>query len=194
MPEDNLELQPQIKGSITSVVVILVIGAAFLLYGIIQGNVAMSLFGIGGATFLIVSNMLYFKRTTYTITKDKIIYDKEILGHKHQEIPVNRIQNTSLRQSALQQWMGGYGTIQISTAGSSGNDLRLWSIENADEVHSKISELTNAYSTDDSSSTDSEDSTEEVLDALEEAKKLRETSEKFKQIVHKRATQGDNNE
>lgn len=192
MPEDSIEFSPELKGSLSAIISAVVFGGFFLVYGLIQGSIGMSLFGVVGTFIMVFGYMLYLDRTTYTIKEDKVLYDKEIFGHKHQEIPMNRIQNTSLRQSALQQRMGGYGNVRISTAGSGGSDLTLRSIDHASEVHGKISELSNATS-DGQSRANTDDG---ELNALEEAQKLRETSSQLKEAIRTRANQnrGDTNE
>jgi len=194
MANENIKLQPEIKGSLSTLSSTLLVSGGFFVYFLLQGSILLSLLGVIVPTVIIFAYSKYLKQTTYTITDEKVEYDREIFGHTNQEIPIKRIQNTRLKRSFLQKKMGGYGTIYISTAGSRGSDLTLRSIGNSKNIHRKISELDNALYDDDYSSEETPSNTE-ALDVSTEATKLREASEKFRKVItdSRNTTTGDTN-
>lgn len=138
------------------------------------------IFGLAGCMVIVsyfVSYLLYIQRTTYKITKDKIILNKKVFGEKHEEIPLDKIQNTIQKKSYTQKLFGDYGNISVSTAGSDAQDMSLSGIQNPDMIYSIIlrnSKLNNNVQ-------DNEKGVDNSM--LKEAKKLRETSNKFKNII-----------
>lgn len=178
-----ITLRPKLKGYIGVILFTTAIGIAFLFGGLV-GAVTFSSFssmiyviGIGVVALgFSIGYPIYLRKTTYTITETEVIKERETaLSESHERVPIEKIENTTIKRGLLQRILGTYGTISISTAGGSGlsPELRLYSIEDAKEVHNSLLKIT----------TGDESTTEKSSDALSEAKKLTKATEKLKNNV-----------
>lgn len=107
-----------------------------LLIGLVVGAVTLSLF---------VWLYLWLVNTGYVLT-DRAVYRKTgVLGENVQRVPLGKVQNTDLKKGIFGSQFG-YGTVEVSSAGSAGTDLRIADIYDPDEVrrllesHAKRSE------------------------------------------------------
>jgi uncharacterized membrane protein YdbT with pleckstrin-like domain len=107
-----------------SIVPALIIGAPF----------ALVLIGIP----IIVGSYLNYKNTVYVVT-DRGLYGKRgVLSRDVKQIGFDKVQNISYSQSAIGSSLG-YGSVDISTAGGSGTELKLRGIPNPASVQELIS-------------------------------------------------------
>jgi uncharacterized membrane protein YdbT with pleckstrin-like domain len=189
--QGDFEFHPELRGYVGALVVILVIGLSAVGYGLYSGSFSIIALASIATAGVLYGQKLYLERTTYTLTDNKLVYDREIFGTQHQELSYDKIQTTDVRQSFLNKIMGEYGTIQVSTAGSGGTDLRMWGIKNAVEVHSELvrrrnSQMESNYATD-------SEVVEGELSALEEAQKLRGSSSDLYDVISAAANSGGDN-
>ena len=180
---DTIKLQPKLKGYIVNIITTLVIGV--LLFGsgllsVLTGSSELIALVVIGLLFIAyaIGYPLYLRKTTYKLTETEIIKDRTTaLGETHEKIPLDKIENTTLKQGFTQQLFGSYGTISISTAGSGeSSSLKLYSIENAKDVHNKL--LTQSVLTD-----DEQQSTDKTGDTYTEAKKLTQATQKLRNLI-----------
>ena len=100
------------------------------------------------------------------------------LSVSRKRIPLDKVQETSYSQSVVERQFR-CGTVQISTAGYSGNDLVFSSIENAKQVQENISALTDG----ETQQSNSRDTT--VSESQDVAEELRKTREELQELAEK---------
>jgi len=87
---------------------------------------------------IIVSAYLSFTNTNYVVTTRGLYRKRGILSRDVKQIGFDKVQNISYSQSAIGSSLG-YGTVEISTAGSSGVELRFRSIPTPAAIQELIS-------------------------------------------------------
>ena len=103
---------------------------------------------VAAVTFsLFVWLSLWHVNTGYVLT-DRAVYRKTgVLGENVQRVPLGKVQNTDLKKGVFGTQFG-YGTVEVSSAGSGGTDLRIADVYDPEEVrqllesHAKRSEGT----------------------------------------------------
>jgi len=126
-----------------------------------------------GIGFLIMAGAyLSVKNTEYVVSSNALYVKKGILSRSVQKIGFDKVQNISFSQGILGNHFG-YGSIEISTAGGSGVEMRFRSIEDPKKVQEKINDLMKDSQQDEESSTGR--SEKEVLEEiLSEVKEINE--------------------
>ncbi|MGM0606704.1 MAG: PH domain-containing protein [Halobacteriota archaeon] len=76
---------------------------------------------------ILVAAYLDFVNTNYVVTTRGLYRKSGIVSRDVQQIGFEKVQNTSYSQSAIGAYFG-YGTVDVSTAGSSGVELRFRSV------------------------------------------------------------------
>lgn len=101
---------------------------------------------------------LSIKNTDYVITNKSLYVKKGIMSTNIESVGLDKIQNTEFSQSFWGKQFG-YGSIEISTAGSSGAEISFQNVRNAGSVRETINTLGNEYASGASRSETSGDST-----------------------------------
>lgn len=114
--------QPRIKSIIPAVII----------------GLPTAVLGIG--VFIILGAYYSVKNTDYVVTGEGLYVKKGILSRSVQKIGFDKVQNISFSQGILGNYFG-YGSIEISTAGGSGVEMRFRSIQEPKEVQQKINNL-----------------------------------------------------
>ncbi|WP_436925665.1 PH domain-containing protein [Halosimplex amylolyticum] len=83
---------------------------------------------------------LSITHTDYVVTNRSLYVKRGILSTNIESVDLDRIQNTEFTQSFWGKQLG-FGTIDISTAGSSGADISFDDVEDAREVRERISRV-----------------------------------------------------
>lgn len=131
-----------------SIVPGLIIGAPF----------ALVLIGIP----ILVATYLNYKNTVYVVT-DRGLYGKRgVLSRDVKQVGFDKVQNISYSQSAIGSSLG-YGSVDISTAGGSGTELKLRGIPNPASVQELIAREVDSRQQD---KTDTEGAADDVLDEI----------------------------
>jgi len=81
---------------------------------------------------------LGIKHTDYVVTNRSLYVKQGILSTNIESVDLDRIQNTEFTQSFWGKQLG-FGTIEVSTAGSAGADVSFSDIEDAREVREQVS-------------------------------------------------------
>ncbi|MFB6097111.1 MAG: PH domain-containing protein [Haloferacaceae archaeon] len=110
--------------------------------GIVWGVVLLPLFGLG--LLVLLGSVLRVRNTDYVVTNQSLYVKKGILSTTIESVGLDKIQNTEYRQSFLGKQFG-YGSIDVSTAGSGGTDLSFGAIEDARSVRETITRLSAEY-------------------------------------------------
>lgn len=182
---EELNLQPELKGYIGNLLTTIILGVLLTsggVIGIIAGDsfdTMMYPLGLGFVALVIsVGYPLYLRKTSYTITDTEVLKDrKTALSEKHEKIPLEKIENTTLKRGFIQQFLGSYGTISISTAGSGQHSgLRLYAVKDAKKVHDTL--LNQTVST-----TDEEPDKTDSSDVYTEAEKLKLATKRLRNII-----------
>lgn len=87
---------------------------------------------------IVAAAYLSFKNTNYVVTTRGLYRKRGIISRDVKQIGFDKVQNISYSQSAVGSSLG-YGTVEISTAGSSGVELRFRSIPTPAEIQELIS-------------------------------------------------------
>jgi len=95
-----------------------------------------------GIVVLLFSPLSYLgiKHTDYVVTTRSLYVKQGILSTNIESVDLDRIQNTEFTQSFWGKQLG-FGTIEISTAGSSGADISFDDVEDARDVREEISRV-----------------------------------------------------
>jgi len=98
-----------------------------------------------GILILLFSPLSYLgiKHTDYVVTNRSLYVKQGILSTNIESVDLDRIQNTEFTQSFWGTQLG-FGTIEISTAGSSGADISFDDVEDARDVREEISRVQRA--------------------------------------------------
>lgn len=111
---------------------------------------------------IVVASYLQYKNTNYVVT-DRGLYSKRgILSRDVQQIGFDKVQNISYSQSAIGSSLG-YGSVDVSTAGGSGVELRFRNIPDPAAVQELISKETDRRQRSDADRTAE---TDDVLDQI----------------------------
>ena len=87
---------------------------------------------------ILVGSYLSFKNTNYVVTTRGLYRKRGIFSRDVKQIGFDKVQNISYSQGAVGSRLG-YGSVEISTAGSSGVELRFRSIPSPAEIQELIS-------------------------------------------------------
>jgi uncharacterized membrane protein YdbT with pleckstrin-like domain len=94
-----------------------------------------------GIGILIILGAYYsVKNTDYVVTDEGLYVKKGILSRSVQKIGFDKVQNISFSQGVFGKQFG-YGSIEISTAGGSGVEMRFKSIDSPRQVQDRITSL-----------------------------------------------------
>lgn len=83
-------------------------------------------------------SVLWIRSTDYVVTTSGLYEKRGILSRDVKRIDFEKVQNTSYSQSAIGTRVG-YGTIEVSSAGGSGVEMRFRTIPNPREIQQLIS-------------------------------------------------------
>jgi uncharacterized membrane protein YdbT with pleckstrin-like domain len=113
-----------------------------------------------------VGSHLQYTNTNYVVTNRGLYSKRGILSRDVQQIGFDKIQNLSYSQSAPGSSFG-YGSVDISTAGGSGVELKFRSIPDPASVQEPIArEVDNREQSDGEAGTDADDVLDEILHEL----------------------------
>jgi uncharacterized membrane protein YdbT with pleckstrin-like domain len=114
-----------------SVLPAVVVGIPFILF-------------LGLGLLIIAGAVLSVRNTDYVVT-DRSLYVKQgVLSTNIESVGLDKIQNTEFRQSFLGKQFD-YGSIDVSTAGSSGAEITFRAVEGARDVRELVNRLSNQY-------------------------------------------------
>ena len=115
---------------------------------------------------LVVGSYLQYTNTNYVVTNRGLYSKRGILSKDVQQIGFDKVQNISYSQSALGSSFG-YGSVDVSTAGGSGVELKFRSIPDPAAVQELIaSEIDSRHQSGSGSAADTDDVLEEILAEL----------------------------
>ena len=115
---------------------------------------------------ILVGSYLQYTNTNYVVTNRGLYSKRGILSRDVQQIGFDKIQNISYSQSALGSSFG-YGSVDISTAGGSGVELKFRSIPDPASVQELIArEVDDREQGDGEAGTDADDMLDEILHEL----------------------------
>lgn len=166
--------KPDIKMLISSFIGMIIVSGFISIIAIIVGIVSKNIL-LSGIVFIsvLILGMLnsYFrvKNTKYVITNKRIIKKYDGFTSKvYDDVSLNKIQNTGWNQGFFQSFFD-LGTVEISSAGSSGSDMRFRSIKNPKKTRNIISDSVNKMkSKDDNLEQSSSNIDKKILEELEE--------------------------
>ena len=116
---------------------------------------------------IIVASYLQYTNTNYVVTNRGLYSKRGILSRDVKQIGFDKVQNISYSQSAIGSSLG-YGSVEISTAGGSGVELKFRSIPEPAEVQELItSEIDTRQQGTADDATDTDDVLDEILVELQ---------------------------
>ena len=109
------------------------------LVGTVVTGVLLIPFLVGILVLLAVPfSYLGIKHTDYVVTNRSLYVKQGVLSTNIESVDLDRIQNTEFTQSFWGKQLG-FGTIEVSTAGSAGADISFSDIEDARDVREQVS-------------------------------------------------------
>ncbi|MDQ2074439.1 PH domain-containing protein [Haloarcula sp. H-GB4] len=116
---------------------------------------------------ILVTSYLQYTNTNYVVTNRGLYSKRGILSRDVQQIGFEKIQNISYSQSALGSSFG-YGSVDVSTAGGSGVELKFRSIPDPASVQELIArEVDNREQSNGTEEADTSDVLDEILHELQ---------------------------
>jgi membrane protein YdbS with pleckstrin-like domain len=112
--------------------------SATLIPAAVWGVLLLVVAGLGLVVF--AASYLSVKNTDYVVTSTTLYHKTGILSTNIESVGLDRIQNTEFSQSFAGKQLG-YGTTEISTAGSSGSDLAFRNVDDPREVRDLVNRL-----------------------------------------------------
>lgn len=110
--------------------------------GIISGLIMIPFAGIG--ILILIGIYIKVNYTTYAVTDKALYHKKGMLSDKTKRVPLTKIQNTEYSRSWIEKQFE-FGTVEISTAGSSGKELKFDAVPEPQEVQEMINKLSQEY-------------------------------------------------
>ncbi|ERH02320.1 MAG: putative membrane protein [Halonotius sp. J07HN6] len=111
---------------------------------------------------ILIGSYLQYTNTNYVVTNKGLYSKRGILSRDVQQIGFDKVQNISYSQSAVGSSLG-YGSVDVSTAGGSGVELKFRSIPEPAAVQELIAREIDSRQQD---GTDEANSTDDVLDEI----------------------------
>ena len=131
-------------------VVLAIVGLGVLAWGVTDGGTLIAAVGaaliLGGAGFAGV-RYLFWTNTRYVITSTELYKKRGVVSRDVTQFRLERVQNTSLRQSALGRALG-YGDLTVFTAGSGDPELTFERVPRPERASSILSDQLEQVSTD----------------------------------------------
>jgi len=159
------------------------------LYGTILSGLLLTVVLIG---FLILLGVpfayLRIQNTDYVVTTESLYVKSGVFSTNIETVDLDRIQNTEYNRSFWGKQFD-YGSISISTAGSSGAEISFDGIPDAPTVRDRITELQRrrAERGDDAGAGDTPASADQLAELIEEVRATREAFER----VERRLADGE---
>ena len=122
---------------------------------------------------------LSLKNTDYVVTNKSLYVKKGILGTNIESVGLDKIQNTEYSQSFWGKQFG-FGSIDISTAGSSGAEISFQNVEDARGVRETISGMVSEYGAEHRRSSPTNDETTDPTVAADTADRMDELVEELR--------------
>jgi uncharacterized membrane protein YdbT with pleckstrin-like domain len=151
------------------------------LYGTILSGLLLTVVLIG---FLILLSVpfayLRIQNTDYVVTTESLYVKSGVFSTNIETVDLDRIQNTEYNRSFWGKQFD-YGSISISTAGSSGAEISFDGIPDAPAVRDRITELKRrrVERGDDAGSDDAPASADQLAELIEEVRATREAFERI---------------
>jgi uncharacterized membrane protein YdbT with pleckstrin-like domain len=82
---------------------------------------------------VLAAGLLRRKRTTYTITSERLTIQKGLLAHELHETRLERVQNVNSRQSIFERMLG-VGTVDFDTPGGADYDFAFRGVANPRQI------------------------------------------------------------
>lgn len=131
---------------------------------------------------IIAGAYLGVKNTDFVVTNKGLYRKKGVLSRKVKKIDFDKVQNISFNQGVLGNYFD-YGNIEISTAGSSGVEMKFNSIKNPKNIQERINrEISKKAKQGEKSKTTQKSQNEILTEILEE---INETKQVLKNIEEK---------
>lgn len=123
---------------------------------------------------ILVSTYVRINYTMYAVT-DKALYRKKgLFSDNIKRVPLNKIQNTEYSRSWSEKKFG-FGTVDISTAGSSGTELSFSAVKDPESVQQLINNIKETR--------ESKSKTEEDISNDDIATEIRKTRNNMEDII-----------
>ncbi|MGB3904111.1 MAG: PH domain-containing protein [Anaerolineae bacterium] len=131
---------------ITALAVLSVAGTFFL--GLVipdrEATIIFGLFAVAGIVAWVVALILagpYYASLGYEIEDDEVIVRVGILTHSVKHVPYRTVTNITVKRDILDRWFLGLGSLNIQTAGMSGQsgaEEKLVGLTNVQEVYEMV--------------------------------------------------------
>jgi hypothetical protein len=142
--------------SFSLIALLILIGGALLgfLIGLDKTRAGLITSGIIAASailFWLISMPLaipYYRSLKYEVLDDEVIVRAGILTHSVKHVPYRTVTNISVKRDILDRWFFNLGTLEIQTAGMSGQsgvEEKLVGLDNVEEVYELVAAQLRRY-------------------------------------------------
>lgn len=105
---------------------------------LLTGILLIPVLGLG--LVVLAWQYLHVQHTTFVITTDRVVHKTGIVSRTVTDLGHAKIQDTGYRQSVVGRYYG-FGTVEISTAGSSGVELQFSHVDDPLAVQERLDEI-----------------------------------------------------
>lgn len=146
-PNSKYLIKMFISFSLIALMILFVGGLLGFAVGSDKPRAGMVMFGLtstGAFIFWVVSMLLsvpYYRSMKYEIQDDEVIVRVGILTHSVKHVPYRTVTNIAVKRDILDRWFFNLGTLEIQTAGISGQNVaeeKLLGLDNVQDVYELV--------------------------------------------------------
>jgi len=146
-PNSKYLIKMFVSFSLLALLILIAGGLMGFAVGLDKPRAGMVMFGLittGAFVFWVVSMLLsvpYYRSMKYEIQDDEVIVRVGILTHSVKHVPYRTVTNIAVKRDILDRWFFNLGTLEIQTAGISGQNVaeeKLLGLDNVQEVYELV--------------------------------------------------------
>jgi uncharacterized membrane protein YdbT with pleckstrin-like domain len=147
LPNPRYQIKLLVVFTLSAALILLGIGLFSWLIGIDEPQAGMTVFTIVGSVLGVVwviallLSFPYFRSMRFEIQEDEVIVHVGIFTHSVKHVPYRTVTNITVKRDIFDRWFFNLGTLNIQTAGMSGQkgaEESLVGLENVQEVYDLV--------------------------------------------------------
>jgi uncharacterized membrane protein YdbT with pleckstrin-like domain len=147
LPNPRYQIKLLVVFTLSAALILLGIGLFSWLIGIDEPQAGMTVFTIVGSVLGVVwviallLSFPYFRSMRFEIQEDEVIVHVGIFTHSVKHVPYRTVTNITVKRDIFDRWFFNLGTLNIQTAGMSGQkgaEESLVGLENVQEVYELV--------------------------------------------------------
>jgi len=147
IPNARYQIKLLVVNTVIAFLILVGIGVLSALIGLDDPNAALTIFliftGFDALYWLVAIAVIlpYYRSLRYEIHEDEVIVHVGIFTHSVKHVPFRTVTNITVSRDIFDRWFFNLGTLQIQTAGMSGQsgaEEKLVGLENVQEVYEMV--------------------------------------------------------